>query len=68
MPNLDNRECLISCMTGTHMGLKLEKASKLCKDDDRRRSIGSDLEIEKQTHCATYQHVLHYLDEVNYCV
>ena len=48
-------------MHGTYMGLKLEEASKQCEDDDRNRSIESDQETEKQTNCASYQHILHYL-------
>ena len=65
LPNLDNHECLITCMKDTPMGNKLEDTARKCDDDDRKRSIRSDQETEEQTHCATFQHIKHYLDEVN---
>merc|ERR1711936_45206 len=65
LPNLDNHECLNSCMRDTPLGNKFVATAMKCEDDDRRRSIDSDQETEEKTHCATYQHIKHYLDELN---
>ena len=46
------------------MGNKLKTTALTCDDDDRRRSIDSDQEIEEQTHCATFDHTQHYMNEV----
>ena len=67
LPNLDNHECLAACMVDTPLGNKFKESMMTCEDDDRKRSIDSDEEIEEETHCATYNHILHYIDEVT-CV
>ena len=66
LPNLDNHECLAACMKDTFLGDKLKASMTECADEDRKRSIDSDQEIEEKTHCATYQHIQHYLEEVNW--
>ena len=52
-------------MRDTPLGKKFIDTANKCEDDDRRRSIDSDQETEEETHCATFQHIKHYLDEVS---
>ena len=52
-------------MKDTPLGNKLKGSLMTCEDEDRKRSIDEDEEIEEKTHCATYQHIQHYLDEVS---
>jgi len=65
LPNLDNHQCLADCMKDTLLGNKFKETMMKCDDEDRKRSIDSDQETEEKTHCATYQHILHYIDEMN---
>ena len=65
LPNLDNHECLNACMRDTQLGNKFVATSAKCEDNNRKRSVDSDREEEEKTHCATYQHIKHYLDEVS---
>ena len=53
-------------MKDTFLGNKLKASLMACDDEDRKRSIDSDEEMEEQTHCATYQHILRYLDEASW--
>ena len=65
LPNLDNHECLNACMRDTQLGSKFVATSAKCEDNNRKRSVDSDREDEEKTHCATYRHIKHYLDEVS---
>merc|ERR1712126_110663 len=65
LPNLDNHECLNACMRDTPLGNKFEATDAKCEDDERAKSVQSEREEEEKTHCATYQHIKHYLDELN---
>ena len=67
MPNLDNHECLNACMRDTPLGNKFEATDAKCEDDEREKSLQSQREEEEKTHCATYQHIKHFLDEVRKC-
>ena len=52
-------------MRGTSLGNKFEATAEKCEDNDRKKSVESEREEEEKTHCATYQHIKHYLDEVS---
>ena len=55
-------------MRDTPLGNKFEATDAKCEDDERTKSLQSEREEEEKTHCATYQHIKHYLDEVGKCL
>ena len=55
-------------MIDTPLGNKFEATDAKCEDDEREKSLQSEREEEEKTHCATYQHIKHYLDEVKKCL
>ena len=50
-------------MRDTPLGNKFEATDAKCEDDERTKSLQSEREEEEKTHCATYQHIKHYLDK-----